>query len=252
MFWKPAPGLPGAGATLLASGRMRIDAVLFDLDETLLDLTSSRPARYRRALETLVELTGEGDVEAGMLRLEEMEARGIDPVVRLKTVMEGMGHGDSEHGIAAYETIFNTDLMQLHEGAEAVLEQLRGKYKLGLVTNGPGRHQLPKIENFLLGRYFGEAFAIGDDFGYPKPDARIFRHVAGLLGVEPGHTVFVGDRLDSDIGGAKSAGMVAVWVKSSYQPEYDGPSPDYEIDRIVELPVVLGKIETAIYGAVGG
>ncbi|MPZ22060.1 MAG: HAD-IA family hydrolase [Dehalococcoidia bacterium] len=218
---------------------MRVDAVLFDMDETLINLTATRPMRLRRALEKLNELTGaDCDIEGALVRAEEL------PVYtdRLKILLGELGHADCDYGRQAYEVIFDASLMELHDGAEDLLLELATNYKLGLVTNGPGRTQTPKIERFKLLGHFGGAVAIGDDFGHPKPDPTIFLHVAAVLGVEPAHTMFVGDRLDADIEGAKRAGMIAVWLHTVDQPDYEGPPPDFEIRRITELRQVLGDL----------
>jgi len=47
--------------------------------------------------------------------------------------------------------------------------------------------------------------------GYKKPDSRIFEHALRLARVQPHEALFVGDRLDIDVEGARAAGMHAVW-----------------------------------------
>jgi len=76
--------------------------------------------------------------------------------------------------------------------------------------------------------------------GYEKPDVRIFQDALSLAGVEPAEAVFVGDRLDVDIAGAKTAGMRAVWF-NHWGGSLDGasPGPDAVIESFSELPGVL-------------
>jgi HAD superfamily hydrolase (TIGR01509 family) len=218
---------------------MHIDGILFDLDETLINNAATRSIRFRRAVEKLAELTGDCDVEAVMLRFDQLPAHQD----RLKLILSELGHHDCEKGRLAYETLFDPRDLNLHDGVEDMLRSLAQRYKLGLVTNGGGASQLPKIQKFRLAEHFGEAYAIGNDYGFPKPDPRIFRHVAEVLGCRPEHTVFVGDRLDLDIDGAKAAGMVAIWVKGTPQPpDYAGPDPDYTLDRVADLPALLDRI----------
>jgi putative hydrolase of the HAD superfamily len=219
---------------------MHIDGILFDLDETLINNAASRSIRFRRAVEKLAELTGDCDVEAIMLRFDKLPPYQD----RLKLILSELGHDDCEKGRLAYETLFDPRDLHLHDGVEEMLRGLAGHYKLGLVTNGGGASQLPKIAE-----HFGEAYAIGNDYGFPKPDPRIFRHVAEVIGCRPERAVFVGDRLDLDIAGAKAAGMVAVWVKGTPQPpDYAGPDPDYALDRVADLPALLQRISANGHG----
>src|SRR5206468_870315 len=76
--------------------------------------------------------------------------------------------------------------------------------------------------------------------GYEKPDVRIFQDALSLAGVEPAEAVFVGDRLDVDIAGAKTAGMRAVWF-NHWGGSLDGasPGPDAVIESFSELRGVL-------------
>ncbi len=86
-------------------------------------------------------------------------------------------------------------------------------------------------------------FVVSAGAGYEKPDPRIFQHALSLAEVEPAEAVFVGDRLDVDVGGAKAAGMRAIWF-NHWGGKLDGasPGPDAVIERFVELPGVLNAL----------
>jgi FMN phosphatase YigB (HAD superfamily) len=66
------------------------------------------------------------------------------------------------------------------------------------------------------------------DYVVRKPNALVLEVAAARLGVAPGDTWVLGDRLDTDIAGAKAAGMCAVWLK----PPNAAPStlPDLTVD----------------------
>jgi putative hydrolase of the HAD superfamily len=82
---------------------------------------------------------------------------------------------------------------------------------LGLVTNGPSDLQRGKIDALDLSRSIS-AIVISGEHGVAKPDPAIFRVALDALGVDPGDAWFVGDSLDTDVAGALSAGMVALWL----------------------------------------
>ena len=62
------------------------------------------------------------------------------------------------------------------------------------------------------------------DYVVRKPSALLFETAAARLGVAPRDIWFVGDRLDTDVAGAQSAGMGAVWLRPPNVPESDVPS----------------------------
>lgn len=78
--------------------------------------------------------------------------------------------------------------------------------------------------------------------GWQKPHRRIFERALEIAGTAPGETVMVGDRLDTDIVGAKRLGMRAVLrrVPHSYTSGLD-VRPDAEIDDLITLPATLER-----------
>jgi len=79
------------------------------------------------------------------------------------------------------------------------------------------------------------------ELGVRKPDPRIFREALLRLGTEPAETVFVGDRLYDDIGGAHAVGMRAVLTRQWRQEDDPEFEPDAVIDDLGELDDALQK-----------
>jgi putative hydrolase of the HAD superfamily len=82
---------------------------------------------------------------------------------------------------------------------------------LGVVTNGEGEPQRAKLAAIGLGERFRVVVASGEE-GVAKPDAEIFALACERLGVERERTAHVGDRLDLDAEGAAAAGLCGVWL----------------------------------------
>lgn len=101
--------------------------------------------------------------------------------------------------------------------AVAVLKKLREMgIKTGLVTNITPElleSQKKKVAALGIAPLF-DCVVYSAELGIHKPDPRIFHHGAALLGVESRDCLFVGDDPRSDIAGALSAGMEAVWLDS--------------------------------------
>ena len=224
--------------------RSPIRAVFFDLDDTLCDTIGTRQARARLAFEAVARerpaLGREEFVAHVMERRDERDVRGV-PVV-----IDELGLAGTEAGRVAIGAWFFggcIELLRPLEGVIETVERLRADYTLGVITNGGGKLQRVKWLQLKLGL---ELVVISAECGFEKPESRIFAHALALAGVEAREAVFVGDRLDVDIGGAQAAGMRAVWF-NHWGGSLDGaePAPDAVIERFAELPDVLARLAMA-------
>ena len=97
--------------------------------------------------------------------------------------------------------------------AQALLESLRARgVKTGVVANSwpePARLLRADAEAFGLAGLL-DVMVFSEDVGVSKPAPEIFLRALEQLGVEPGHAMFVGDRLESDVQGAANLGMTTV------------------------------------------
>jgi putative hydrolase of the HAD superfamily len=93
----------------------------------------------------------------------------------------------------------------LYPEAEGVLEALRGRYKLGMVSNFDRR--LYAVLEHLGIRGCFETIVISSELGVDKPDVRMFSTALDALGVTPGETVYAGDDPEQDWLGAAAAGL---------------------------------------------
>lgn len=129
-----------------------------------------------------------------------------------------------------------------------MLEKLQQRgIKLGIVTNASQPMQMrdPELETFGLLQYFPDELSriSAADVGYLKPHEAIFRHALNALGTTAEETVFIGDNPIADIAGAQSAGMKAVLrVTSPAPPLISGLIvPDAAINSMDELPTILDE-----------
>lgn len=90
---------------------------------------------------------------------------------------------------------------------------------------------------------FFQAIAVSGEHGIGKPKPEIFHKLAAELGVSPAATVMVGNSLERDIQGARNAGMTSVWLKVAGSEEHAEVAPDHAITGLAELPPLLEKIE---------
>ena len=126
------------------------------------------------------------------------------------------------------------DRTSLVEGAHEVLGRLRGRYRIGLVSNYPfAPIVLESLERYELRPYL-ETVVISGAVGWVKPHDRPFRQALDDLGVEPGAALMVGDDLANDMRGAKSAGLRTAWLAPQAKAA-DDPAVDLHLRRLADL-----------------
>mgnify|MGYP000218042753 CR=1 FL=1 len=128
----------------------------------------------------------------------------------------------------------------------AALRILReNNIKIGIVTNAFQPMTLRDIEMKTHGLldFFPECRISAADVGYLKPHPKIFQFALECLGTEPHETIFVGDNPVADIAGAQGAGLKAVMrVKHPTQPLISGlVVPDGAINTLNDLLLLLDK-----------
>lgn len=126
-----------------------------------------------------------------------------------------------------------------YEETFEVLDALKGKYKLLLLTNGSPDLQKEKLAGVPeLAPYFDEIIISGD-FGEGKPAASLFRHAMERLGIEAEDGIMVGDKLTTDIAGANTIGMTSVWINRDGKAHQEDIVPSYEISHLQQLIPLL-------------
>ncbi len=111
--------------------------------------------------------------------------------------------------IAAFDAAYAAG-WRLHDDALAflaVLDDLGLPY--GVLSNARRAQQVAKLA--AVGLSAVPLLVCVDDFGYGKPDPRVFLEACRLLGTEPARTVYVGDEFDVDAAAAVRSGLVGVW-----------------------------------------
>ena len=126
------------------------------------------------------------------------------------------------------------------EETEAVLEDLRKDFRLGMLTNGAEDIQQKKIAGSGLAPFF-DAIVITGAIGIGKPAPRAFDVILNQLGVTAAETVMVGNSLSSDVRGAINAGLSSVWLNRDGSWAEEGITPDIEIANLIELRTALDQ-----------
>ncbi|MCA0430210.1 MAG: YjjG family noncanonical pyrimidine nucleotidase [Bacteroidetes bacterium] len=95
-----------------------------------------------------------------------------------------------------------------------VLDYLKPKYNLHIITNGFKEVQYIKLNNCNLLPYFDQII-ISEEHDTNKPDKKIFEIAQQLAKANLNECLMIGDNFDNDIAGAKNAGWQAVWFNNN-------------------------------------
>ncbi|TQR19353.1 HAD family hydrolase [Psychrobacillus vulpis] len=127
----------------------------------------------------------------------------------------------------------------IYDETYEVLDQLKGKYTLLLMTNGSPSLQNTKLEiTPEIAPYF-DHILISGAFGKGKPDPSIFEHALNLVGLQANEVLMVGDNLMTDILGSSKVGMKSVWINRENKQASDEVKPTYTIENLRELLTIL-------------
>jgi putative hydrolase of the HAD superfamily len=122
---------------------------------------------------------------------------------------------------------------------EEVLRRLKERYRLAVVTDAQSAYALPELRAVGLHEYF-DPIVISGDYGYRKPDPRLFQAALDRLQVTPDQAIFVGDDRYRDVFGARQLGMKTVWLCNQRVGSHPGDAePDYIIYGFGELENAL-------------
>ncbi len=122
-----------------------------------------------------------------------------------------------------------------------VLNALKGKYKLLLLTNGSPDLQKEKLAGVpSLAPYF-DHIVISGEFGRGKPDPAIFEHAVSLLGIQPNEGLMIGDKLTTDILGSSRIGMPNVWINHHGASVGDHVPPVHAITKLEQLLAIIDR-----------
>ncbi|MGH2899858.1 MAG: HAD family hydrolase [Solirubrobacteraceae bacterium] len=221
-----------------------MSALLFDLDDTLLD----RRASVDHYLARHAERVGFSRGTASEYRARFWELDGAGYVPRA-TVFEQLVEQFPDCGITtdlvADWKSHAFDTCVFIEGALEILEWSRGAgLRTAIITNGRASFQRSKLERLSLVPAVDEVLVSGEE-GIHKPEADLFRRAADRLGVAASDCVYVGDNPHNDVLGAEAAGMQAIWFERDLPWPPDVPRPRHAIRdlRVLRDLVALASTE---------
>jgi putative hydrolase of the HAD superfamily len=195
------------------------DAVLFDLDDTLLDYSTARDTGIRAWVQHVDAARHPADAVRVWRELEERHFRRYSQGevsfdeqrrARLRAFWPHLSEAADDELDQAFAAYFaHTEAAWAPvPGAVETVQALARRMPVGVLTNGQAELQARKLR--LLGLAEVLLFA-SSGLPAPKPDVRAYEAACTELGSAGCRTVMVGDDLTNDVEGALLAGLQAVW-----------------------------------------
>lgn len=235
--------------------RPAVRAVLFDVDDTLVDTAGAFAAALAAvAQEHLPHLSAEEHVR--MLALWRADARGHyrrftrgeithsqQRRARAAELHEAFGGPSLQDDDlfarwdARYDEAFASAWRPFDDALACVRQVAARGLAIGAVTNARREVQQAKLRRCGLAEDVPLVVTL-DTFGVGKPDPRVFIEACRVLGAEPGATIYVGDELDVDARAAQAAGLRGVWLDRPGRRRGGAFSEDPEAARAEGLAVI--------------
>ena len=217
---------------------MRYRAILFDVDDTLLDFQTGNRNAVNRLMDELdyrdphryeqyeaINLKCWEELEAGLLTQNQLKvARFVRFFDRYPVV------GDPKWAAERFVELLGQQSILLPNALE-VVEQIAARLPVAVVTNGITAIQRSRMALSPLKDYLTE-MVISEAVGISKPRPGIFKIALDRLGVKPRDALMVGDGVNSDIRGANNAGIDACWLNPTGRALPEGVHAEYQISDI--------------------
>ena len=228
-----------------------IKYVFFDLDRTLWDFEANSKATLEELFDEfeLSKKLGVSDVEFiheykrineifwtdyrnGVIKKEELR------YARFEAALKFFGHSDRKMASEIGELYISRSPRKtgLVDGSVEILDYLRSKYELHVITNGFEEVQHIKMKSSGLEPYFGHVIT-SESAGAKKPNPVIYRHAQSLTNAKPEESIMIGDHYEADVYGAMQAGWKAVFYEPNEIRKVDANY--HHIHHLQELKEIL-------------
>lgn len=230
---------------------MKLTAVFFDLDNTLLDHSKTEMEAKREIYKMYREVFEDVSFEEfhdvyvkhnnrlWHLLTEEKITKDYLRLHRVKDSLEELNLNSEKSLEISYKYIevYSQSFFMI-DGAIEVLEEIKDKFPLGIITNGFVEVQKIKLEKTGLSKYF-QSVVCSEDVGRMKPHPSIFDFAVKSLNSIAEESIYIGDNYLADIVGGRDFGMKTVYF-NPHNNEVKDCVADFEIKDIKEvLPILM-------------
>lgn len=226
-----------------------VKAVVFDLDNTLVNFTKFKSVSVEAAIQAMIDAGLDMTPEQARQRIFQIyDTRGIEyQEVFDDFLRDVLGYVDYRilaNGIIAYRRAREGVLVSYPHVNMALLKLARMGLRLAVVSDAPRLQAWMRLVQLGVDGFF-DAVVTFDDTGRRKPAPEPFQKALELLGITAAECVMVGDWAERDIVGAREIGMHTVFARygDAFGTKHSGA--DFEIDDVLELIPVIERLNRA-------
>ena len=222
-----------------------IKAVIFDLDNTLVDFMLLKNNAVEAAIHAMVDAGLDMSYEDARKKIDEIYDReGMEYQQVFDKFLEDY-YGNVDHrimsaGIVAYRKAREAALKPYPRVFPTLIELIKRGIKLAVVTDAPAKEAWLRL-SYLNFHHIFDFVVTFDDTRERKPSPAPFNRALELLGFKGEECLMIGDWADKDMVGAKAVGMKTVFARYGDFFETTHPGSDYEIDSISGLLEIIEK-----------
>jgi putative hydrolase of the HAD superfamily len=223
-----------------------IKAVIFDIDNTLVDFLEMKRRCLGPAVEAMVSAGLKISEDEALKRIYKLyETYGMEYKLIFQEFLKSVGQQDYKilaAGIVAYR---EKREVRPYPGIKEVLDELTRKgVKLAIVSDAPNLKAWIRLTYMGLQEYFSVVVAF-DDTHLKKPAELPFEKALSELGVQRDEVLMVGDVPDKDILGAKHMGFHSCFARyGNTHPEKGTTGADFEAEKPSDILTVIEKIDS--------
>lgn len=227
-------------------------AILFDVDDTLYDLAKPFYQAYgdivgtedKRLLENIYIASRKYSDEIFEKSQSKQMAMEDMFVYRMQKALGDFGKEITREDALEFQKVYARYQSQSALSATMVklLSEFGSRWNLGVITNGPAKHQWDKINMLKLVRYIqADNIFVAGSLGVSKPKKEIFLYACSRMGVSPDEACFIGDSYEIDVMGARNAGLKTVWFHRRNPKACVDIQPDWTVYSETELYGLLSQ-----------
>ncbi len=224
---------------------MKYKAILFDLDNTLIDFNLAEQRGMRAVHEKYYSSVDFSQFSTIYHRVNraywaQVEQGTMTPanagLERFVGVTQALSLDLKAHEVAKFYEYAISDQVDWFAGVQSAILQLAKAFKLGVVTNGLTIAQRRKYDLMQM-QDWSQCYLISEELGISKPDRAIFQQALASLNLPASEILMVGDSLTSDYQGALNMQMDFCWVNKNQLDLSEGYQPPaFEVQSVVQLP----------------
>tara|TARA_Y100000590_G_C15620490_1_gene977378 strand:- start:477 stop:1154 length:678 start_codon:yes stop_codon:yes gene_type:complete len=223
-----------------------IKAVIFDLDNTLLDFMDMKSKSIDSAVYGMIDAGLNMSVDSAKKEIYRIyDERGIEhQEVFDEFITNELGHIDHKilaAGIVSYRKVKEATLSLYSNVNSTLVELARMGIKLAVVSDAPSREAWIRICSVNLQHMFDTVITF-DDTCKRKPSPEPFMRAVNELDVKTEECIMIGDWPERDVLGASKIGMVSVFARYGNTFGTVDSGADYEIDDISEIIKIVKKL----------